>query len=248
MIVTKSEAFHGVRAVETKEAGSMSNKKQFHKDVFERISDEKRNKIFATAIAEFATQGYGVANINTIAAKAGVSVGSLYTYFNSKEDLFLAVAEVGVQIFQEILADIKSKESSFIDTVRRLFFLTIRYAKEHDNLCRIYLDLTTEQMRSISERLLHKMEIDFCEFYIDLIEHAKERGEIPAYVDSPFLAMYLDNIVMALQLAFSTTYYKLRMIQYLGEDDSADEEKIVEKLVDLVRGSTGDITSGRANG
>ena len=203
----------------------------FHKEVFERISDDKREKIFESAMHEFAKEGYVAANINTIASKAGISIGAMYTYFPSKENLFLAIAERGVAIYQEILADLVGR-AGFFETVERLFHLTIEYAKEHTDLSRLYLELSTEQLGNLSVRLSEKMEIDFREFYTELLAAAKEKGEIRSDVDIGFAAKMLDDLVISLQFSYSVSYYNERMQQYVGEDHS--EAQMVQNLVDLV--------------
>ena len=66
-------------------------KKRFHKEIFDRIPEERRKNLLETAIHEFAHHGFDNANINTIAEKAGISVGSIYKYFDTKKDLFNCV-------------------------------------------------------------------------------------------------------------------------------------------------------------
>jgi AcrR family transcriptional regulator len=44
-------------------------------------------------LAVFADRGYGAASVEEIARRAGVSVGSVYAHFSSKEKLFLALLE-----------------------------------------------------------------------------------------------------------------------------------------------------------
>ena len=58
-----------------------------HKATFDNISQEKRMRIINAATTEFALKGFDNANINNIAKKAGVSVGSLYKYFTNKQDV-----------------------------------------------------------------------------------------------------------------------------------------------------------------
>jgi AcrR family transcriptional regulator len=53
----------------------------------------KRRQIIEGARAVFLTQGFDAASMGEIARKAGVSKGTLYVYFKSKEDLFEAIAE-----------------------------------------------------------------------------------------------------------------------------------------------------------
>src|ERR1041385_4809178 len=59
------------------------------------LADEsaKRRQIIEGARAVFLAQGFDAASMNDIARKAGVSKGTLYVYFKSKEDLFEAITE-----------------------------------------------------------------------------------------------------------------------------------------------------------
>src|SRR5580704_6392661 len=53
----------------------------------------KRRQIIAGARAVFLAQGFDAASMNDIARAAGVSKGTLYVYFNNKEELFEAIVE-----------------------------------------------------------------------------------------------------------------------------------------------------------
>jgi AcrR family transcriptional regulator len=53
----------------------------------------KRSQIIEGARAVFLAQGFDAASMGEIARKAGVSKGTLYVYFDSKERLFEAVVE-----------------------------------------------------------------------------------------------------------------------------------------------------------
>jgi len=52
-------------------------------------------RILEAAIAVFGERGLQVTTIKDIAAGAGISSGSLYTYFSDKDDLFRAAVEFG---------------------------------------------------------------------------------------------------------------------------------------------------------
>jgi AcrR family transcriptional regulator len=52
---------------------------------------DKRRQIVDGARAVFLTQGFDAASMGEIARKAGVSKGTLYVYFDSKESLFQAI-------------------------------------------------------------------------------------------------------------------------------------------------------------
>jgi AcrR family transcriptional regulator len=54
---------------------------------------ETRDRIMAGAQAAFAASGYRGTSVPAIARQAGVSVGLIYRYFSSKEELFLSVCQ-----------------------------------------------------------------------------------------------------------------------------------------------------------
>lgn len=52
------------------------------------LKDEVRNSIAQEALKEFMEKGYKGASIRSIARKSNTSVGNIYKYFHSKEDLY----------------------------------------------------------------------------------------------------------------------------------------------------------------
>ncbi|ELK45825.1 TetR/AcrR family transcriptional regulator, partial [Halobacillus sp. BAB-2008] len=53
-------------------------------------SAEKRERILQAAIQMFSMNGYSNATIKEVAKAAGVSFGTVFTYFENKEELFHA--------------------------------------------------------------------------------------------------------------------------------------------------------------
>jgi AcrR family transcriptional regulator len=53
--------------------------------------DNKRRQILASAAEMFASQPYHKVRLDDVAAAAGVGKGTLYVYFNSKEDLYFTI-------------------------------------------------------------------------------------------------------------------------------------------------------------
>ena len=59
----------------------------------QKRSIAKKNAIVATAKEMFLEEGYVAVNTNEIAKQAGVSVGTLYSYFKDKREIFLHIME-----------------------------------------------------------------------------------------------------------------------------------------------------------
>jgi len=55
---------------------------------------DRHAELVRVATRVFATEGYNATNVNRVAELAGVGVGTLYNYFDDKDDLFLDCVEV----------------------------------------------------------------------------------------------------------------------------------------------------------
>jgi AcrR family transcriptional regulator len=71
-------------------------------------TEEKRDAILEAAKGVFLERGYGGASMAEVAARAGGSKQTLYSYFSSKEQLFVAVMlERGAPLFDALLASFR---------------------------------------------------------------------------------------------------------------------------------------------
>lgn len=61
-----------------------------------RRKDDRPAEIISAAYEVFAEKGFAAAKLDEIAARAGVSKGALYLYFETKQDIFAAVVKDAV--------------------------------------------------------------------------------------------------------------------------------------------------------
>jgi AcrR family transcriptional regulator len=54
---------------------------------------ETRSRLLEAAAREFGRAGFERANVDAISLDAGYAKGTIYNYFSSKEDLFVAVVD-----------------------------------------------------------------------------------------------------------------------------------------------------------
>ena len=59
----------------------------------QRRKEARPAELAAAALALFVEKGFAATRLDDVAARAGVSKGTLYLYFDSKEALFRAVIE-----------------------------------------------------------------------------------------------------------------------------------------------------------
>ncbi|MDX2272267.1 MAG: TetR/AcrR family transcriptional regulator [Cyanobacteriota bacterium] len=64
---------------------------------FFNLSQDKQRLILEAAVEEFARHDYTNASVSRIVAQVGIAKGSIYQYFQDKQDLYLYVLEQGMQ-------------------------------------------------------------------------------------------------------------------------------------------------------
>lgn len=79
----------------------------------------KREQILDGARAVFMRMGFDAASMNDVTREAGVSKGTIYVYFDSKEELFGALIEREKGRFTEFLRDILAESNDVRDGLRR---------------------------------------------------------------------------------------------------------------------------------
>jgi AcrR family transcriptional regulator len=68
------------------------------------LKKEIKERILNAARAEFAEHGFAKTKMRSIARRAGVSTGNLYTYFSNKDDLFCALVAPAVDQINEYVS------------------------------------------------------------------------------------------------------------------------------------------------
>lgn len=74
-----------------------------------------RRKIEAAALQVFVKQGFHGTSIRDIAAASGVSIGNLYTYYKTKEDLYLAIVAYYEARVQRMLGGLLDSLDNVLD-------------------------------------------------------------------------------------------------------------------------------------
>jgi TetR/AcrR family transcriptional regulator len=99
------------------------------------MSDEKKKRIMAAAIKEFAQKGYDKASTNTITAEAGIAKGSLFHYFGSKKKLFLWLVQYALGIaLEHYQKDLPQLSPDFADRLMERGMEKLKFYRQHPEL------------------------------------------------------------------------------------------------------------------
>jgi AcrR family transcriptional regulator len=104
----------------------------------EKISTEKRLEILTAAKNLFAQKGFERSTVEEIAARANVGKGTVYLYFENKEQIFMAILEQGLVELQNLFADLPSNKD-FYQKLYDIIYKNLAYVETHHEFYRLFL-------------------------------------------------------------------------------------------------------------
>ncbi len=213
----------------------MSRYSYYCKPTFLNISEEKRRKILSVAVTEFANNGFDNANINIIAKKAEVSVGSLYKYFDTKNDLFLTSVNFGIQNLEAVLNAIIGTDDPIMLKLEKLIRSDIEFSRKNSVLIKLYNVLTGECKNELAKKIAADVESISASVYRKAIEDGQLSGEIRKDIDPGIAAYLVDNILMNIQFTYACDYYKERFKIYTEEQIFSEDERVIDNILRFIK-------------
>ncbi|WDV47184.1 TetR/AcrR family transcriptional regulator [Clostridiaceae bacterium M8S5] len=209
-------------------------KQKYHSNTFDNIPNEKRLRILETAIKEFADLGYDSANINNIANKCGISIGSMYKYFKNKHDLYLTVVEFSVKKLKKVLEDIIIDKKDFLSMIRSIVKAIQVYTRNNVYLTKLYNQMSTENNSELVWKIAYEMENITADLYASYIKIGQDENIVRKDISPRHFAFFLDNLFILLQFSYSCDYYKERMKLYVSEDVFDNDDLMADELVKFI--------------
>lgn len=132
-------------------------------------------RILDAAAAEFGERGYHDGSIARIATRASVAIGSFYTYFDSKEDIFRAlVADMSAQV-RDTVAPVILAAPDRLSGERAGIAAFIAFVRRHKALYRII-----DESAFVAEDAFRRHYVEIAEAYANSLTRAFGTGEITA--------------------------------------------------------------------
>ena len=175
-----------------------------------QVRQAMRERFLQAAVREFAKVGYEAANINVISEQAGAGKGTIYLYFPSKRDLFLALLDAIAQRHLAVVRSALEDHQTLAAQLEALFLAFVRLAIEDMEGFQVYMSTLYGVNRVFQQeatRLLHQ--------YISLLSavlaHAvPDRRLEPAWVEAR--ALWLFSATQSLVLTEGVLGYSERQL------------------------------------
>lgn len=164
---------------------------------------DRRSRILTAAQDVFSEKGFRTAEVQDIAAVAGVSKATIYKEFRSKEEILTTIVEENFRQLQRIsLANLVGPEAP-LDRLRKVLYAVAAYLEENKAFCRVLVREAGEFMDVVRTRYsdLVRESTPMAEAFF---AHLRERGEIPD-IPTPDLMKLLTNAGIGILYAWVLT-------------------------------------------
>ncbi|HEY8140432.1 MAG TPA: TetR/AcrR family transcriptional regulator [Nitrososphaera sp.] len=187
-----------------------------------------RDKIIQAAIISFAQTGFDRTKMEDIAKRLDLSKGTIYLYFDSKEDLFLAICEYYLKVMKDRQDStvFARREDLFVDAER--FYEEFQKLEQGND--KVMLEMVVESTRN--PRLRKGMYEHRLKVYDAVVDHLSRQ------IESGFVSPDVD--AKGLASAFVALYDGLTGSKMLGVSERNNKEAWVAMVRAVMAGISKD--------
>lgn len=207
------------------------------KETFKNIPKEKRQRFLDEAALLFAEKGYAGADMGELARRAGVSKGSIYNYFESKEDLFLFVCNDNLSRSREAIYGSMDPSWDIYRQIAHIFTRGVQFISERPEFLVIYLSMTSPGMDQFAQSLARETEKFTSDHLKRELARGIEAGIVRADLDINLTAFIVNGLYIIFLASLLTTYFQIRMKEYLeieGEVIPANVQDHLQKTIEHI--------------
>lgn len=184
----------------------------------EEYLHERREHILDAAMQIFENKGFAATNVAEIASLAGIAKGTIYLYFESKQQIFAAI--LNERSFVPLLADLLIEDQPLEDTLRNLAQNFQSYMETHLPLIRMAM-ADGIRFPDCAEQVYQESILKGNLILADYLEKQSKAGNIRP-LKNPFLTA---KIFMGMMMYHVLTQEVMggKNIIYISQDEWIDE-------------------------
>ncbi len=186
---------------------------------------EIRERIIQAAIESFTQTGYDKTKMDDIAKRLGLSKGTIYLYFKSKEELFVALCEHNLQKSNDEDARLFQKRENVASDAEQIYDNIRRREQGND---RVMLEMVTEAARN------PKLRKAMAQLHSKV--HGHVAGNVQRRIDEGFLRKNVDSASLA--IAVVALYDGLAINRMLGISEATNKKAWVAAIKAIISGAS----------
>jgi len=205
---------------------------------FRRLNSDRQLAVITAILDEAVEKGPTSLNIKHVAARAEVSVGSLYAYFNNRDGLLAFATELCVRFMNDMFnvgrpfltaAPLAEGLAAYVST-------GIEWSRAQTGLLQFFARAAYHSDSELSDQVVRPIADTLRGSVHDMILNAIERGEVRPDIDVEATARLVHALTIAVGdsqlLPYLNTYFQIT-------SDEVVRERAVEALVSLIMNGIG---------
>jgi AcrR family transcriptional regulator len=200
---------------------------------FRRLDPERQHAILNAILEEAAEKGPTALSIKQVADRAGVSVGSLYTYFPNREGMLAFAIQVCVRVMTDAFDTFRPLLLSMPPRQALEAYLVggVEWSSVVKGLVRLFARAAYHGDSELAETLVRPIATLLRDMVHDILAQAAEQGEIRQDVDIEATSRLVHALTVAAGdsqlLPYLNTYFQV-------VDEHLPPERMLESLLALV--------------
>ncbi|MEW6111678.1 MAG: TetR/AcrR family transcriptional regulator [Thermodesulfobacteriota bacterium] len=202
--------------------------------VFKALAADKQQAVLQAALNEFALHGYRKASMNNVVKAAGISKGSLFQYFKTKQALFDGVVGLAEGLARSYLREMRDKTAGtpLRQRLERILQAGFVFIDQQPLLARIYFQLLHSGDAPFGSQRIVTLRGQAQEFLADLLRQGLEEKEIDPSVDVKRAAFLINSLFETLLRAYYTDFLAPGLGLYQG--NAKDLDHWVETTLEMI--------------
>ena len=186
--------------------------------------EQREADILKAATSLFASDGFHATSTRKIATAAGVSEGTVFHYFNTKNALLLAILD---EFYEKLTESARSGMQEIVNTRERLLFMAQNHLRAllynkalMIRLIQVYLSVDINYYTDYKNTHIHDLNYKYTRIFNAVIREGVERGDLNPDLELPVIR----------DLFFGGLEYGIRTL--LGKNNTDDNATYVQAIVD----------------
>jgi AcrR family transcriptional regulator len=154
------------------------------------IPEKLKERLYPVVLRQFSMKDFHAVNIRDISKESGISTGTIYKYFSSKEDLLFSIIDEKLHDLASLLRMHLAGTEDIREMIRKMFWVTMNFFD--DNPALAVTAYITVPLKSFMANKTYRRETEI-DIWNGIIEKAKKKGAIISDIENHY---FVDLYVM----------------------------------------------------
>ncbi|MFH0814360.1 MAG: TetR/AcrR family transcriptional regulator [Pseudomonadota bacterium] len=180
------------------------------------LIDDRRKQIIKGALSVFKEKGYHKTTVRDIAKAAEISMGSLYDYISSKEDILYLFYQLFIITYYQTVVSATNNISNPVERFKVAFktLLEVGFSLEDEIL---FGWTEAKNMKKSHLKEILKLELDLINYFKDILDEIQ--SQFPVEIEDTYMVanflIYCSTFGILRRWVFKPHYTKEQIIDYI---------------------------------